>query len=48
MNAAIAHVENNPNAVVESLVRLKGDINDQVATPLTHALSMAGGNFNEL
>lgn len=38
----------NPNAVVESLYRLKGDINDQVATPLAHALCMAGGNFNEL
>lgn len=48
VNAALAMAKDNPPAALDSLKRLRGDINDQVATPLAHALRMAGGQFNEL
>lgn len=48
INAAVALAEDNPPAVVDSLRRLRRDINDRVATPLAHALRMAGWQFNEL
>lgn len=47
VNKALAHAEDNPSALI-TLHRLKEDINEQVTTPLTHALHMVGGSFNNL
>lgn len=47
-NAALADAEENLFSYLNSLCRLKENINEQVATPLAHALWMAGGSFIDL
>lgn len=48
VNAVVALVEDNPQAALDSLPQLHGDINDQLANPLAHALRMAGGQYEEV
>lgn len=48
VNAALIHTEDNPSPALATLHRLKEDINENMVTPLTHALRMAGGSFNDL
>lgn len=42
----LAHAEVNLASALATLHCLKGDVNEQVATPLVHALWIAGGSFN--
>lgn len=43
VNVAIAHAEDNPAFVAETLLWLRDDVNEQGATPLAHALCKLEG-----